>query len=964
MKNKTITAILCAALAHLSSAAVSYALTLVPIETTRDTLFPAVTLNATTIVQFPAGVSQVSFRINGLARGKYVLQLTKGQRGRPGFYERVQPEFLEPRSMFGDVIRNRTLDYTGAALSAGLYNFKMYRCPAATRKQSNILSVCRTVVTQRTLDLRFGAPRPMAPVANAGIDQSLADSDWDRSEPVTLNASASHDPDGAIATYEWREGTSLLSRSSNARVTLPLQVATHDISLTVTDQHGLSATDSVRVVVRPNDAEMPSSWAAVGINVSDVDRYSSELPFVNLMHQAGKWSIRNANVDPANLVDANGWPTSLPAGAYLTTNLVGDMPYYRAGRYVATFLGDGDLRISGSGISNFTRTSANRYEFDVTPNISGITVDVTRVNGSVRNIKVMPLANEQTEPEFPFNDNFVATLRGANTIRFMKWFRSADPEIITKKDPITGQATTFYLHSGSGDSVTLAAAADSRNDYYKDMLIRVDNGNGKVPRLITGYNGTTKVARLNRPLPAGSYAGRNYEIHRYHNLTWSKHPTPNQFRERHAGVPVELMVKLCNQVQAGPWLSIPSAASDDYVRGLAQYLKDHLNPDLKIYIEWGNELWNWGGGGEAPYYYAQAKSGEVFQNDQEDVEGYQAYRSLQIFRIFDDVFSEQHLRENRTTSRLHRLFGVKTVDISPGGATTGYYGNPSRLATFDGARLKPGYLNPVESGRKAHHYIDSLSASMYWGAKYFDGLVAGIKTIDDVINGAMEDIDSQTHVVPGDSGSGKLLHIRNLGRSLGVQTTIYEGSFSLIPDPYGYEVTGHVYNGVASECQRPTKDTICLNYFQSMQADAGAIGKVIRMQTGPNAFEERTVVAYANSTLSTSSTPYRVATLDSAWTVQPPVGAVYKIMTKRNALADSVNRHPRMRELYEYALESWAALGEGQGPGAALFCHFVGISELNNYGRFGLVERPDFDPRTQPRWLGFDDFRRSHPAWW
>ncbi|GAB1360941.1 hypothetical protein MASR1M32_01770 [Rhodobacter sp.] len=59
------------------------------------------------------------------------------------------------------------------------------------------------------------------------------------------------------------------------------------------------------------------------------------------------------------------------------------------------------------------------------------------------------------------------------------------------------------------------------------------------------------------------------------------------------GVPVEVMVALANRLQAEPWLTLPHLASDDLVRAYAAAVRDGLDPDLRVWVEYSNEVWNW-----------------------------------------------------------------------------------------------------------------------------------------------------------------------------------------------------------------------------------------------------------------------------------------------------------------------------------------------------------------------------------
>jgi hypothetical protein len=53
------------------------------------------------------------------------------------------------------------------------------------------------------------------------------------------------------------------------------------------------------------------------------------------------------------------------------------------------------------------------------------------------------------------------------------------------------------------------------------------------------------------------------------------------------------MVALANRLKVDPWFNIPHMATDDYIKNFAQYVKDNLDPKLKAYVEYSNEVWNW-----------------------------------------------------------------------------------------------------------------------------------------------------------------------------------------------------------------------------------------------------------------------------------------------------------------------------------------------------------------------------------
>ena len=71
------------------------------------------------------------------------------------------------------------------------------------------------------------------PVADAGSNQTVTDSDNNGSESVTLDGSGSSDSDGTITSYVWSEGGSQIATGQTP--TVSLAVGTHNITLTVTD---------------------------------------------------------------------------------------------------------------------------------------------------------------------------------------------------------------------------------------------------------------------------------------------------------------------------------------------------------------------------------------------------------------------------------------------------------------------------------------------------------------------------------------------------------------------------------------------------------------------------------------------------------------------------------------------------------------------------------------------------------
>jgi hypothetical protein len=69
--------------------------------------------------------------------------------------------------------------------------------------------------------------------------------------------------------------------------------------------------------------------------------------------------------------------------------------------------------------------------------------------------------------------------------------------------------------------------------------------------------------------------------------------TQQRTAQRAAGVAWEYAVDIANAAGRDMWINIPIAASDDYIAQLAALLRDRLKPELNIYIEISNEVWNY-----------------------------------------------------------------------------------------------------------------------------------------------------------------------------------------------------------------------------------------------------------------------------------------------------------------------------------------------------------------------------------
>lgn len=282
--------------------------------------------------------------------------------------------------------------------------------------------------------------------------------------------------------------------------------------------------------------------SALGINLSRVDYYTTEQPFLNVFktgaasksnpqgwitHSSSKF---DTGEEPYLQLDANGYPTTLQAssadpnsqgfdsvGVLILRGLAnsngGNGPPYRAGQYVVLYDGDGTLSYGFD--ASLVSHSPGRDVVNVSqPNTGGgflllITSTDPKHDGNyVRNIRVVKAEEESllTQGQM-FEPKFLSMLQNFRVLRFMQWSQ-------------------------------------------------IDGAGGMV----------------------GTWADRTH-------ITDAGWGSAN-------GVPLEVDIQLANTAGADPWLNVPANADADYITQMATLVHNTLNPGLKVYVEFSNEVWN------------------------------------------------------------------------------------------------------------------------------------------------------------------------------------------------------------------------------------------------------------------------------------------------------------------------------------------------------------------------------------
>lgn len=166
------------------------------------------------------------------------------------------------------------------------------------------------------------------------------------------------------------------------------------------------------------------------------------------------------------------------------------------------------------------------------------------------------------------------------------------------------------------------------------------------------------------------------------------------------GMPIELLVELSNATGASPWFCMPHRADDDYVERFAEFVHEHLDPGLDVYVEYSNEVWNGVFSDETWWIPENASGQNSYARDQGTARGWDgdywepigrwvAQRSIEIFDIWAEAFGPD----------AGRIVRVLPIQNGPGNAT-------------------PFTLDHVVGGRAAYEQADVVAGAPYFGGEF------------------------------------------------------------------------------------------------------------------------------------------------------------------------------------------------------------------------------------------------------
>ncbi len=510
----------------------------------------------------------------------------------------------------------------------------------------------------------------------------------------------------------------------------------------------------------PNNTASNENKASIGVNLAPFHYWSSSVPFKDLLKQSGlvgvyKKGTKNSCEAQINY-DAAGYPQTLPEGCvfriWSAFHIPGNKfwpiatPPYQPGHYVLTYQGQGKIRLSWDA-KKIVDNGNGRIEFYVTEPKRGIQIEVVEIepNSPIADMHIVHVSDEMSFKQQPFNEKWLNILKPFSVLRFKDWSK-IDQKIIVFRG--TAVNHTEY-------SVTLPISANKAlESVNKDMVAKIKVNNQPVRVLIDRFDKTSRTLYLKSAIDLQTNGQQpSITLYDFANRKWLERAMPDSLTlTSNKGLSFEDMIQLANILDVDPWISIPTAADDDFVENLASLIKRQLKPNLKCYIEYSNETWNYNYPG---YDYSEAKSRQLnLTATVIPADAWHPYRAVEIFRIFNRVFGEENLRKNRQNSRLVRVLTSQTAWLNRAKAVMDWQQAAKAWPTM---------------GMPAYQYADAWAATTYFSIR--DMNIMEQSMISELIE---IQIDQINEMFGKTSNPGIIRKIHTEADKRGLQLLIYE----------------------------------------------------------------------------------------------------------------------------------------------------------------------------------------------
>jgi hypothetical protein len=301
-----------------------------------------------------------------------------------------------------------------------------------------------------------------------------------------------------------------------------------------------------------------NSDSAIGINLEWNRFEKPRVAFANALKSARKWQQTTSGGNCGSggsysgTIDSNGYPTQFGSRECIFTELFegnysdGAWPI---GEWVLRWDGDATFGV-GKSASGYTTTGPGRATFDVAAGNQGIRIQIESIPSSVSNVRAYPPGGVCYDGAEPIPNKFCSTAR-------------CQGGACNDAPGCDGAETCVDLEvAGEAGDITFHPLWVSRLGQYR--ILRFMNW------LHTNHS---RVEDFSEWLPESNY-------------TWSYDHDPL------GAVPLSVIAKLCNTVNAACYVNVPSLATDAHITQFAEFFRDNVNDHLPVYLEYSNEVWN------------------------------------------------------------------------------------------------------------------------------------------------------------------------------------------------------------------------------------------------------------------------------------------------------------------------------------------------------------------------------------
>lgn len=481
---------------------------------------------------------------------------------------------------------------------------------------------------------------------------SMPDNDGQAPFTATLDGTASYDPEGGPLTYEWTFGDGSPSAMGASQTHTYTDLGQLTARLTVTDPAGQQHTAIYPIIVRDEGLSYPCLSSFTLVKQADCD---------------GTGGIIRINDHPENFELFNLFGVSLtPTNGSEFHNLDVGLYIYRATSNAGC---SDDFKLIVPKDSNTCPDwQPQQCDLAIGTNLSGFAdwVPERPLKNLMKHVRPEPIAfnddcfcwDNGNLDLIQFDENDYPTqipqmVNGVpNKVRYV--ISTGGANLLPGETYVLLYDGTGDLAVGGGTMTTSSASGRIQFDVTAaENLFFVINAsqmgdpvrNVRILRLADefadldaepfyeGFLDKIRPFKALRFMDWGHTNGNPVEH-------WEDRSSLTHFTYATAtGVPYEMMVKLANHLKKDVWLCVPHAADSNYVAQMAALFRDQLDPDLTIYLEYSNEVWNW--------IFVQAHYNADNAPSNLNYGRAMAMRAGRTFRIWHEVFGAEKTRVKR-----------------------------------------------------------------------------------------------------------------------------------------------------------------------------------------------------------------------------------------------------------------------------------------------------------------------------